>query len=471
MLIRLFPIVILLLTACNPFVAQKSEPPQLPQSYQLSAPQQGPALPERWWEAFADRRLNELQNEMLAGNLDLRQALHRLEQLEALRKTSAASLWPTLNLNASASRDRSPSTSGSNISKSSRISLAAGYEIDLWNRLHDKQQAADLRLQAGERDVQTLLLSLTAQLAETYFLATEQRGQIELVQQQIERNQLLLESATDRYRGGLATAEEIYQAQKNLAAQQARLPQLESNLNQTEYAIALLLGRFGGEAFTTRTELPKLSSLVNVGLPATLLTNRPDISAAFLQLQAADRELAAALADRLPAIDLTASLGHSSTQAVSGDIYGAIWSLAASVTQPLFDGGRRRAEADRQQALRNEQLAALQQALITSVQEVETALTAEQNNALRDKQLKQQRQISSQTLELTRNNYRSGLINSSTLLAGELEHLGILSQELSSQREWLSSRISLARALGGQWMTDELKKQQQALKAPEDEIE
>ena len=117
MLIRLFMMTLLLLAGCNPFVPPKSDPPQLPESYQ-QMPQQGIQLPDRWGDLFGDDQLNQLQIEMLASNLDLRQTLYRLEQLEALRKTSAASLWPSLSLNVSASRDRTPAVIGSSIANS-----------------------------------------------------------------------------------------------------------------------------------------------------------------------------------------------------------------------------------------------------------------------------------------------------------------------------------------------------------------
>jgi len=459
---------LLLLTACNPFVPAPTEHPQLPENYRHASRPAVTQLPERWWQTFGDRQLNRLQQEMLTGNLDLLQSLHRLEQLEALRKASGASLWPSLSLNASVSREQSPAATGSSTTDNLRTSLAAGYEVDLWNRLHDKEQAAELRLQAGKRDAQTLLLSLTAQLAENYFQALEARGQIALIEQQIERNQQLLATVTDRYRAGLATSEELYRARNNLSGLRARLPQLQTALNQNEQGIALLLGRQFGQELTTGTSLPQLSSMVDIGLPASLLQNRPDIAAAMLQLQAADRELAAALADRLPTVKLTASLGHSVATLASGDIDGSFWTLAASLAQPLIDGGRRQAEVDRQQASRSEQLAKVQQILLKAVQEVESALIAEQNNAQRSSQLDQQRRSSARTLALNRDNYRSGLTSSSTLLSAEIEHLTILSQQLSSQREWLSSRITLARALGGQWMSTELSKQQQARKKTED---
>ncbi|SHJ28150.1 efflux transporter, outer membrane factor (OMF) lipoprotein, NodT family [Malonomonas rubra DSM 5091] len=467
MLIRLALISFILLTACNPLQPPKSDPPQLPEKYAAPA-ESTEQRPDRWWQSFNDPQLDQLQEQMLSGNLDLRQSLYRLDQLDALRRTSGAGLWPSLSANASAGRDRTPSAAGESTSSSYRGSLAASYEIDLWNRLHDKEQAAEFRRQAGEKEAESLLLSLTAQLAENYFSAGEQRAQIALLQQQIERNEKLLATATDRYRAGLASAEEIYQAQVSLVALQAQLPQLQTALVRSEQALALLLGRFSGEEVTTTATLPEPGTAGDNSLPASLLQQRPDISAAFLQLQAADHELAAALADKLPGISLSASLGRSVTRLSSGDIEGTFWSLAASLVQPLIDGGRRQAAVDQQQALRQQQATQMQQLLIKAVQDVETALVAERNSLLRYRQLQQQQHISQQTLELNQANYRSGLTSSSDLLNSELQQLNIRSQLISSQAGWLSSRISLARALGGSWMAEERKKQQNHLSAKED---
>lgn len=469
MLTRLALILLLLLTACNPLLPPQSAAPQLPAEQLKALSQDNEAqLPDRWWQSFNDPQLNRLQEQMLSSNLDLRQSLYRLEQLDALFRTGGAGLWPTLTAKAAANRDHTPTVTGSSTSDSLSGSLAASYEIDLWNRLHDKQQAARLRLQAGEKEAQSLLLSLTAQLAENYFSAAEQRQQITLLKQQIDRTKKLLATATDRYRAGLASAEEIYSAQSSLISLQARLPQRQTSLKQSEQAVALLLGRFSSAELPPPAELPKPTAQPPSGLPASLLQKRPDISAAFLQLQAADHELAAALADKLPTISLSASLGYSSTKLSSGDLEGVFWSLAAGLVQSVFDGGRKQAAVDQQQALRNQQAAQMQKVLINAVQDVETALVAERNSALRYQQLEQQNRISQRALQLDRANYRSGLINSSTLLNSELQQLNIRSQQLSSQADWLSSRISLARALGGGWMTQELKKQQQNLTATED---
>ena len=459
---------LLLLAACSPFQVVKTETPALPEKYLNAPPDQGNMLADRWWEGFHDPKLNRLQLQLFNDNLDLRQALYRLQQLEAQQRSSETSLWPTLNLSGSLSREQTPAPGGEVTGTNQRISLAAGYEIDLWNRLKNRNEAAQLRQLAGRTEVQTLLLSLSAQLSDLYFLAVEQRAQLQFGQQQVENYRQLVEILASRYRAGLASAGEVYRAQQDLAMAEARLPNYRAALQQAENTIALLLGQPPQAPLTDITSLPQLDSIIDAGLPASLLTRRPDIAAALLQVQAADHELAAALAERLPTVNLTAALGHSVTQAASGSIEGTFWSLALGLTQPVFDAGRRQAEADRQQAVREEQLVGYQKAILTAIKEVETALSSERNSARRQELLEQQWQANQRELLLARDNFRSGLIESSSLLASELRFLDVNSQLITNRRQWLSHRISLARALGGSWMEEELDSRMKNLSRQQD---
>lgn len=465
----LMPLLFLLLSGCSALAPRAIEPAQLPASYQQQRPQNAEKLPDRWWLSFADPQLNRLQQQLLDGNLDLLAALHRLQQLEALQRASAASLWPNLTFSGALMRDKSPGGSQPGITSSQRASLAASYEVDLWNRLHDKNAAAELRRSAGQLEVQTLLLSLSAQLSEQYFLAAEQRAQLQLVAGQIGYYRELIETIGNRYRAGLAEARELYQARQNLARAEGLLPQYRTGITRAENSIALLLGQLPQQQLTGIETLPELTSAVDVGLPASLLTQRPDVGTALTNLRAADRDLAAALADRLPAINLSATAFYSATQLARGDIEGTFWSLALGLTQPLFDGGRRAAESDRQQAVRDERLAGYQKVILNAVQEVETALVADQNSAERQQWLQRQRQASLQERRHTQDNYRHGLLSSQDLLASEIRFLEISSQTIAAQRQWLSNRISLARALGGSWMAIELEQQQQTLNDKRDQ--
>jgi NodT family efflux transporter outer membrane factor (OMF) lipoprotein len=456
-------LLLFLTSACSPLAPIEVTPPELPSSYRQDKQQNTETLPDRWWQSFGDPQLNQLQLQLLDSNLDLLQALHRLQQLEALQRVSAASRWPSLNLSGALNRGKPAGSSNPTISTSEQVSLAASYEVDLWNRLRDKATAAELRRKAGQLEVQTLLLSLTAQLAEQYFLAAEQRAQLQLVNGQIGHYRELIETIGNRYRAGLAEARELYQARQNLARAEALLPQYRTGLTRAENSIALLLGQLPQPQLTRLDTLPELTSAVDAGLPASLLTQRPDVAAALTNLRAADRELAAALADRLPAINLSATAAYSATQLARGDIDGTFWTLALGLAQPLFDGGRREAQSDRQRAVRDEQLANYQQVIFTAVQEVVTSLAADNNSAERQKWLQLQLQASRQELLLSHDNYRHGLLSSQDLLASEIRYLEISSQNIAAQRQWLSNRISLARALGGNWMAAELAKQQQTL--------
>ncbi|MCW8892587.1 MAG: efflux transporter outer membrane subunit, partial [Deltaproteobacteria bacterium] len=446
---------LLLVTACNPLTTSRIAPPPPPATYTLEQSQQLTQPADRWWQDFNDPRLNQLQEQMFAGNLDLQQALYRLEQLEALQRAKGASLWPSLNLNGAANRSGSVSAGGEATATNSSISLAAGYEVDLWNKLKDQTTAAEFRKRAGKSEIGTLLLSLSAQLTEQYFLAVEQRAQIDLLERQVSHTQNLLEMMTERYRGGLANASELYQAQRNLATLEVQVPGYQTQLTQAENTIALLLGKTPGAIAIKQQQLPELNNVIDIGLPGDLLTRRPDVAASLLQLRAADLELAAALADRLPALNLSATLGRSANQLASGNIDGTFWSLALGLFQPLFDGGRLKAVSEQQEAVRAEQLAATQLSLLTAIKEVETSLVSELNSAEKAVRLERQRIINQNFLRVTRENYLAGLTSSSDWLNSEIAQLVILSQQISNQRQWLSHRITLARALGGSWMTEE----------------
>lgn len=457
-MIRLF-LFLFLLTACNPLQPQSLKLPEPPATYSVASANGSLTITDQWWTDFNNAQLNQLQDQLFSDNLDLAQALHRLEQLQATEKQAGASRWPNLNLDGSVARDRTPTANGDSDSTRTKLSLAAAYELDLWNKLKDRQTAASLRVSANKHDIQALLLSLSAQLSEQFYLAVEQRQQLNLIDRQINRNEALLETISDRYRAGLATTSDLYQARENLVSLRSRRPQFMTGLHLAQNKIALLLGRRPGTIEVATDRLPLLNPVTGIGLPADMLSRRPDVASAFVSLKAADHDLAAALAEQLPTVNLTATLGRSVTRLSTGDIDGTFWSLALGLTQPLVDGGRRAAESDRQSAIRNETFVAYRKVVLQALEEVESALVAENNSAVRYELLARQLQINSNNLQLTEDNYRSGLTDSDQLLNKEISHINLLSQQLSQQRQRLSQRISLARALGGSWMAAKLDQQ------------
>ncbi len=458
--------ILTMVTACNPFRPAPSPQPEMPKNYALQSEPSSQVLPDKWWTTFQDIQLNQLEEQLFNTNLDLRQAFYRLEQVKAQARQTHASRLPTMTLNGSTGRSQSLSATGESRSTTSSLSISAAYEIDLWNKLSDQDQATQAQILANAENVKALFLSLSAQLAQQYFLVQEQHAHIRLLETQKKRSKLLLNLITERYQAGLLTASSVYQAERNLATIEAQLPAYETTLKQAENNISVLLGSAPGTIKLRPSELPPISKPITIGLPADLLIRRPDIKQALYQLNALDHTLAAAIAERLPGLNLTATLGKAANSLTSGDVNGTIWSLVLSLSQPLFDGDRRQATVEQQKALLAEQLAATRQALLTALQEVEDSLTSEQNYALRAEQLRRQNRANDNYRKASLNNYRFGLSDSTNWLNSEIDQLGILSAQISNQRLWLNQRIILAKALGGSWMDDQLSTLRTSLREP-----
>lgn len=434
-------------------------PAAIPPAYAEPGATAAPPV-ERWWESFADPRLNALVEEAFAANLDLAQAFARLELAEALVGSARAGELPTVNLDGAAGRSRQPLPTGAGAvtADSFRLSAAASFELDLWRKLASRTEAARLEAAASREDVKTLYLSLSARVADLYFLAVEQRAQLELADRSIAAFADTLERVERRYREGLVPALDVYQSRENLAGARSRRPLFANTLAATEHALAVLLGRYPEPgAAGTLAELPGGPAAFPTGLPARLLARRPDIEADLLRLRASDARIAAAIADRFPSFSLVGSYGGASSELGellrSGNLF---WSLLLDLAQPLYDGGRRSAEVDRNRALFRENLARYHQSVLGAFQEVEDALAANRTTEERLAFLGERVEASRAALRLALDRYLQGLSDYLPVLTAQGLQFDAESQLLAARWQLLADRISLARALGGEWMDGEL---------------
>jgi len=407
-----------------------------------------------WWHVFEDSRLDQLMKQLFAENLGIEQAVARLQQARASLEGARASQRPTVTASGQASRDRSATGL---ITATVQGSLSAAYELDLWRKYASRSTAARFAEEATSADVRALFLSMSAQLANLYFLAVEQQAQLELVAANQEAFHDTLERVERRYRAGLTAAVAVYQARQNLLAVDARRPAIEAQLAAAEHAIDVLLGNYPGVGTTARAEkLPQAPADFGAGLPADLLMRRPDVQAAFARLQASDAQLAAAIADRMPAVNLLGILGRTSTELITGPLTGDFWSLLAGVTLPIVDGGRRRAEVERQEAVRREVLASYRQKVLNAFREVEDGLVANRTTEQRIAILADQVAAAESSLRLALDNYLNGLSYYLPVLVAQAGQISTQSQLLSARRQLVADRIALAKALGGHWMEEAL---------------
>ena len=413
------------------------------------------AAPEQWWKAFGDPRLDALMAQALAGNLDLLTAWDRLAQVEALARQAGAARQPGLTGDASASRTRRKIDPGDAASATElSLGLTAGYEVDLWGRVRATRDAAALAAQASRQDVDATALLLSAQVASTWYQLLDQLGQLALLDDQIRTNEKYLEVMNVRFRSaqrGVVSAVDILQQQQLVESARADKHLAELQRQVLEHQLALLLGQAPDMAVAAdKATLPDLPPQPATGVPAALIRRRPDLRAAELRLASASQEVAAAVADRFPALSLTAR-----TEAWGDRVRGLFdnWlaTLAANLTAPILDGGRRAAEVDRTRAAAAQALHAYGQAALEAFQEVEDALAKEHQQQVYLASVERQLDLAAKASQETQNRYVKGADDYLRLLTAVRSLQNLQRTQLTARRQLIGYRIDLYRALGGGW--------------------
>ncbi|MEJ2406788.1 MAG: TolC family protein [Candidatus Thiodiazotropha sp.] len=451
-LFRALPLILLvsLLSGCSAVPTRETPPVAAPERFSQSGGER--LVPERWWLDLADPSLNRLVEQALAHNFSLRAAWARLRQAEAVARREGAARLPTLDLKGNLTRSDGSDTQADT---SRQLGLYAGYELDLWGRVKASADAAALDAQASQADLRTAALSLSATLADTWYQLVEQRSQIALISRQLDINRQLLELIEGRFRSGQASASDVYRQRQLQAQTEGEMAQAETRLKTLEHQLLILLGSApGSRTLPGDAELPVLLPLPATGLPSELLARRPDLQAALLRLQASDARAAAAVANRYPRLDLSAAL---ITPGATGGVFdGWLGNLVAQLTAPLFDGGERRAEVARTEAVVRESLNDYAQILLEALGEVEDALVAEAGQrrylAAIDAQLEALKTVATQEGK----RYFQGDADYLSVLDAMRSRQSLERQQVSARRELISDRIALVTALAGGWsMTSE----------------
>ena len=436
---------------------------QIPEVY--GAAQAQTAQPQgnaKWWLTFNDPQLNALMDKAFEHNLDLAQYVARLRQALALSRQRQADRLPSINLEGSAGRSQQVTVAGEAVGNRYGYSLAAGYEVDLWRKVSSRARARSLEAGATRQDLHALYLTLSAQVADNYFILVEQRARLRLIDQTIAARSENLELAELRYREGMVSALDLYQARQNLANARSQRPDVEATLATTAHALAVLTGGYPTQTIGgPLDELPDLPDAFPLGLPSELLRQRPDIQAAMLRLEAGDYDIAVAVADRFPSINLVADYGYTKTDAGSV-LSGTVWDLVANLTMPLVDFNRRKAEVERTEAVYAERLAAYQHTVLAAFQEVEDALVANRQSKQAIARISAEVLAAEDALRLSKAEYTDGLSTYLPVLTAQTTHFDSQTRLLTARRRLISARISLARALGGHWMTDMVQERLQA---------
>ncbi len=449
-------LLILSLSACTTgWQRRPLEEPVAPSQFATRLATEGSSVETSWFQAFGSATLNEAVTAARAGNLSIAQAGDRLIQAGALVRQARSGRLPSISSGASAGRARQMSPLGPDQANAFQLSLSAAYEVDLWGRVAAGRDAAVLDAAALATDVATIEVSVTASVVEAWLDGVYSRARRELLLEQIDVQEGYVDLLIHRMSIASATALDVEQQRQQVAALEGQLALLDASEDTAGHRISVLQGLFPNpDATGAESALPSLPLLPDVGVPADLLQRRPDIEAARLRAESADARLAGAIADRLPALRLSGTAFFQATS-LSNLFDQLLWSVTAGLTAPLFDGGRRGAEVERNRAVVDERIHAYLAALLTAALEVENALALERAQSAFVLEVDRQLEIATDTLLLARDQYREGVSDYLRVLNAIATLQRLEQSRLDAVRQQLAYRIQLYRALGGGWTRPE----------------
>ena len=413
-----------------------------------------------WWDDFDDGGLASAVDVALSQNYDLRAAAARLEQAAADARAAEGDLQPTVQSTFNGSRRKQnfvgfpiPGAEGrvlSTVSTNYGVSLDVAWEIDLWGRLRNTARAALADLQASAADLRGAQLSIAGQTTKAWFAIAEAQQQIDLSSQTVQSFRSSAEQVRERFEAGIRPALDLRLALLNLSNAEAQLQQRRQQFDVATRQLELLLGQYADGVFDTPAELPAITPVVPAGLPADLVARRPDLVAAERELTAFLVRADVARTDLLPRFSLTGSTG-SATDGLRSLIDGnfGVWSLVGNVVAPLWQGGRLRAQVARAEARGAEALANYANAALTAYAEVETALSAEEFLAERERHLAESTLQARAAERLADERYRAGLETYITVLDSQRSAVNAEADLIAARRTRLENRVDLYLALGG----------------------
>lgn len=447
-----------LLTACAATPSPKPTPlpVELPGAF-LAATGQQVFAGDTWWQDFQDEALNSFVRNALDYNPGLAQAIAQARIAEAQSRSDRADLFPQVSAGLNSSRQQRQGApapgaegSGQSISNSHSASLDVSWEVDLWGRLSSLSNAGQADFLAASEQLRGMHQSLAADVVSLYLGVVQARAQVDLSESTVETLGEFARQVENRANAGIVSPTDVTLAYANLGSAKAGLEQRRENLARVTRQLETLMGEYPAGQLITTSELPAVPPLPSAGVPAELLARRPDVRSAEWALQAADYRLSAAERSFLPSISLTGSTG--STGSELADLFSSgsfIWTIAGNIVQPIFQGGRLRAQADAAGGQRDEAFYGYVEVALTALSEVETALEVD---ALLDRRVVESSEAADYAEEAVRvsfNRYMQGIEPFLNVLESYQRALDSRSATITAQYDRLENRIDLHLALGG----------------------
>ena len=416
---------------------------------------------DAWWSVYRDPVLDRLEVQVATANPDVAAAMARHDEATAYLSQARSGLFPTIGADASVERQRQsdnrplrgvgqPAVYGTNT-----VDVGISYDLDLWGKIRNEVSAGRAAMQASAADLESVRLSLQANLASAYFNLRGLDAQQQLLNDTIDTYQRALTLTLSRHAGGIASELDVSRAQTQLDIARASAEDIAARRALYEHAIASLTGtpasNFSLDAVTDASYLPSIPT----GVPAALLQRRPDIAAAERRVAQANAQIGVAKAAFFPDISLGLDGGYQSdTLSPWLMAPNEIWSVGPSLVLTLFDGGRRAAITQQARARLAENGAKYKAAVLLAFQQVEDNLA--QLHHLGDEATQQNQALvaAQRTLTLSMSRYRDGVVSYLDVVTAQTTELDTQIAALNLNTRRLLASVGLIEALGGGWSAD-----------------
>ena len=432
----------------------------LPDSYAneapASAPASTPALASRWWTLFGDKQLDALVDQALASSPDALSAAARIEEADAVLRQVNAALLPQIDANAGISRSRSILPNAVEptglLRNTNKIGLSTSFELDVWGKLRRASEGARAQALGTRYTSETVSLSLAASVTQAYLNLRALDAQLLANRDSVSSQAKSTQLTRIRFERGYVSQLDVQQAEGALATYTAAQVQLEKSRALAESLLGLLVGQPGLKLASGDLRSLPVPPAPPAGLPSSLLEARPDVRKAETDLIAANARIGVAKAALFPSITLTGTFGRESRDL--SDLFSpaaAVWSIGAGLTQPIFEGGRLRAQVEQVSAQQKQSLEAYRKSVQTAFREVNDALITVRQNGESEVALNQAMQAAKRSLQLAQTRYDSGYSPYLEVLTAQRTSNDATVAWVQNRQARLSSAVDLFKALGGGW--------------------
>jgi NodT family efflux transporter outer membrane factor (OMF) lipoprotein len=422
--------------------------------WKMATPSDG-LVKGKWWEIFGDAELNRLEELVNINNQNVKQAEAQFRQARALVAANHANYYPSIGSTPAITQSYSGANSGRGAGGSSQsfsLPATATWEPDLWGRVRLSVENAVSNAQVSAADLENLRLSQQALLATDYFLLAAQDMQLKVLSDTIEAYEKNLQLTVNRYGGGVASKSDITLAQTQLAGAKAQSTEMRIARAQDEHAIAMLTGQQPASLEIGPSTIATPPPPIPMYVPSHLLERRPDIAASERQVAAANANVGIAETAYYPTLTLSASPGFLSTSIRTLLAYASrSWSAGPSLSETLFDFGRRGAALEGAEAAYDATVAAYRQTVLAAFQEVEDDLAALRYLAEEAVQEQDAVTASQQALGLELQRYRAGTDSYLNVITTQIIALGDQQTAITILERRMSAAVDLVKALGGGW--------------------